>query len=75
MDGALVTQNMEKSEVLSSTPQSLLARPPFRDPRSNRQGKKRWSKEDLTVVEDNQIREYLSNLDIHKCMGPVGIYP
>jgi len=29
-----------------------------------------WSKEDLPLVEEDEIREYLSKLVIHKSMGP-----
>ncbi|KAK4807097.1 hypothetical protein QYF61_018438 [Mycteria americana] len=34
-----------------------------------------WSKEDVPLVEEDQVREYLSKLDIHKSMGPDGMHP
>lgn len=30
--------------------------------------KKNWSKEDLPLVEENQVRTYFTELDIHKLM-------
>jgi len=29
-----------------------------------------WSKEDVPFVEEDQVKEYLSKLDIQKFMGP-----
>ncbi|KAK4827448.1 hypothetical protein QYF61_018169 [Mycteria americana] len=36
---------------------------------------KGWSKEGIPLVEEDQVREHLSKLDIHKSMGPDGIHP
>ncbi|KAK4829863.1 hypothetical protein QYF61_007255 [Mycteria americana] len=36
---------------------------------------KSWSKEDVPLVDEDQVREYLSNLHIHKSLGPDGMYP
>ena len=33
------------------------------------------SKEDVALVEEDQVREYLSKLDIPKSMGPDGMPP
>ncbi|PKU32263.1 rna-directed dna polymerase from mobile element jockey-like [Limosa lapponica baueri] len=33
------------------------------------------SKEDIPLVEEDQVREYLRKLDIHKPMGPEGMHP
>jgi len=33
------------------------------------------SKEDVPLVEEDEVRQYLSNLDIHKSMGPDGMNP
>jgi len=36
---------------------------------------KMWSGEDLPSAEDDQIREYVNKLEVHKSMGPNGKYP
>ncbi|GAB0206374.1 mitochondrial enolase superfamily member 1 [Grus japonensis] len=38
-------------------------------------GQKVLQKEDLPLVEEDQVREHLGNLDIHKSMGPDGMHP
>lgn len=55
------------------SPQSLLSRPSFRNSKFWKMGKV-YSKEGLLLVEEDQIRIYLSKLDIHKCMGPDGMH-
>ncbi|PKU35565.1 rna-directed dna polymerase from mobile element jockey-like [Limosa lapponica baueri] len=39
------------------------------------ESEKVWTKEDLPLVEEDQVREQLRRLDIHKSMGPDGIHP
>ncbi|PKU39220.1 rna-directed dna polymerase from mobile element hypothetical protein [Limosa lapponica baueri] len=34
-----------------------------------------WTKEDFPLVEEDQVREQLSKLDIHKSVGPDGMHP
>ncbi|GAB0208187.1 mitochondrial enolase superfamily member 1 [Grus japonensis] len=34
-----------------------------------------WRKEDLPLVEEDQVREHLGKLDTHKSMGPDGMHP
>ncbi|PKU37830.1 rna-directed dna polymerase from mobile element hypothetical protein [Limosa lapponica baueri] len=34
-----------------------------------------WKKEDIPLVEEDQVREQLSTLHIHKSMGPDGMHP
>jgi len=34
-----------------------------------------WNTEDLPLVEDDQVREYLSKLDKHKSIGPDTVLP
>ena len=34
-----------------------------------------WSKEDLSSVEEDQVREHLKQLDTQKSMGPDGMQP
>lgn len=33
-----------------------------------------WSKEDVSFVDENQVREYLCSLDIRQSTGPVGMH-
>lgn len=42
--------------------------PVFRNPRT-------WIKKGITVVEEDQVREYLSKLGINKSIGPDGMQP
>lgn len=34
-----------------------------------------WCKEDVPLVEEDQVRESLSKLDIHQSMGPDRMHP
>lgn len=38
-------------------------------------GEKVWTKEDLTLMEKDQFREYLNKKDMNNYMGPDGIHP
>lgn len=64
----LVTKDIEKAIRMPSSPQSLIARLSFRNPRSQRPGEV-WSKKDIALVDEDQVREYSSWLGIHKSMG------
>lgn len=67
----LTTQDWETDEVLNAfftsvfTSKSSLHK--FKD--LGIRGKV-WSKEDLLLLEEDQVRDYLSKLDILKSMGP-----
>jgi len=60
---------------MPSSLQSLLVRPAFRNLRLWRPGGKVWRMEKLHFMEEDQIREYFSKLDIYKSMSPDGICP
>ncbi|GAB0202828.1 mitochondrial enolase superfamily member 1 [Grus japonensis] len=56
----------------------LLERIPWDGPRESQileVGEKVQRKEDLPLVEEDQVREHLGKLDIHKSMGPDGMHP
>ncbi|PKU45921.1 rna-directed dna polymerase from mobile element jockey-like [Limosa lapponica baueri] len=72
--GDLVTQDIEKAVRTLPSPQCLLARSSFRNTRSQRPGEV-WNKEDIMLADNDQVREYLSRLGIHKYMGPDGMHP
>ena len=57
---------------MSSFLQSLLARSAFLKV-SDTKGKV-CGKESVPLVEQDQVREYLSNPDVHKSMGPDGVH-
>ena len=72
----LVTQDIEQAEVLTAFFVSVFTS------KTGLQGSqvpetkgKDWSQKDVPLVEEDQIREYLSNMDIHKPMGSDGIHP
>lgn len=74
--GYLVTHNMEKAEVLNgcfaSAFYSKTIPQEFQVPETMGKG---WSKNNGPLVEKEQVREYLSKLDIGKSNGPDGMLP
>ena len=67
---------MEKAEVLNAffasvfTSKTGLQKSQVPETRG-----KGWSKEDVTLIEEDQITEYLSKLGIHKAVDPDGMQP
>lgn len=61
--GVLVMQDMDKA----SSPQLLLKRQNSGIPRDQHE---RLERESCTLVEENQVREHLNKLDIHKPLSP-----
>ena len=73
--GDLVTRDMEKAEVLDATFASVSTGiTGLQESQVSETRGKAWSKEDIPLVEEDQVREYLSKLDIHKSMVPDGMH-
>lgn len=70
--GVLLTEEIKKTKILKAffTSTSKISLQKFKDAEAK---EKIWSKEDI-LLQENQVREYLSNLVIHKSMGPHGIH-
>jgi len=69
--GILVTENAEKAELLNaffSSVCSTKARP--QESQALEVRKKACREDDLPLVEEDCVRDHLSNLDAHKSMGP-----
>ncbi|GAB0179181.1 mitochondrial enolase superfamily member 1 [Grus japonensis] len=74
--GALVMENTENVELLNAFFASVCtAKAGPQETHSLEVGEKVWKKEDLPLVEEDQVREYLGKLNIHKSMGPDGMHP
>jgi len=73
--GDLITQEMEKAEVLNAAFASVFTSKidPWESqgPETNGKG---WNKEDIPLVEEDQVKECLSKLDIQKSMAIDGMH-
>ena len=69
--GGLVTQDMKKAEILNDFVASVFTRRCFSHTVQIAEGKGRdWENEEPPTVGDDQIRDCLRNLKMHKSMGP-----
>ncbi|GAB0204188.1 mitochondrial enolase superfamily member 1 [Grus japonensis] len=69
--GALVMEDIEKVELLNAFFASFLtAKAIPQESQTMEVGERVLRKEDLPLVEEDQVREHLGDLDIHKSMGP-----
>ncbi|PKU41434.1 adaptin ear-binding coat-associated protein 1 [Limosa lapponica baueri] len=76
LEGAMVTEDAGKAEVLNAFFASVFtAQVTPQDPWTLEESEEVWTKEDLPLVEEGQVRDQLRRLDIHKSMGPDGIHP
>ncbi|GAB0207732.1 hypothetical protein GRJ2_003238900 [Grus japonensis] len=74
--GALVMEDTEKAELLHAFFTSVLtAKADPQESQTLEVGQKVLQKEDLPLVDEDQVREHLGKLDIHKSMGPDGMHP
>ena len=71
-----MTQDMEKAEVPNAFfPSVLTSKISLPESQAVETRAKVWSKKNLCLVEEDQVREYLCKQDIHKSLGPHGMYP
>jgi len=74
--GVLVTEDTEKAELLNAFFASV-----FSAMAGPQESQALWvreeacRKDDLPLVEEDCVRDHLSNLDPHKSMGPDGMHP
>ncbi|GAB0202616.1 mitochondrial enolase superfamily member 1 [Grus japonensis] len=74
--GDLVTQDMEKAEVLNDFFASVSTGKCSSHTAQVTEGKGRdWENEGPPTVGEDQVREYLRNLKVHKTMGPDEMHP
>ncbi|GAB0209794.1 mitochondrial enolase superfamily member 1 [Grus japonensis] len=74
--GDLVTQDMEKAEVLNDFCASVFTSKGSSHTAQVTEGKVRdWENAEPPTVGEDQVREYLRNLKVHKSMGPDELHP
>ncbi|GAB0186669.1 hypothetical protein GRJ2_001132200 [Grus japonensis] len=74
--GNLVTQDMEKAEVLNAAFASVFtSKTGLQEPQGPEMKGKGCNKEGLSLVEEDQVNEYLRKLDMHKSVSPDGMHP
>ncbi|GAB0176260.1 mitochondrial enolase superfamily member 1 [Grus japonensis] len=70
----LVTQDMEKAEVLNDFFASVFTGKSLSHTAQVTEGRD-WENAELPTVGEDQVREYLRNLKVHKSMGPDELHP
>lgn len=72
--GDLVTQDIEKAEVMNAFFTSVItSKTSLQESEIPEMKGKGWSKEGLSLVEEDQVKEYVRKLDMH-VHGPVGMH-
>ncbi|GAB0196236.1 mitochondrial enolase superfamily member 1 [Grus japonensis] len=72
--GDLITQDMEKAEVLNDFFASVFTGKCLSHTAQITEGRD-WENAELPTVGEHQVREYLRNLKVHKSMGPDEMHP
>ncbi|PKU43644.1 rna-directed dna polymerase from mobile element jockey- hypothetical protein [Limosa lapponica baueri] len=73
--GAMVSEDAEKVELLNAFFASVFtAQASPWEPQNLEESEKVWTKEALPLVQEDQVKELLPELDTHKSMGPDGMH-
>lgn len=73
---ALATKDIGKTELLNAFFASVFTAKASPCKSQTLEGReKAWKKEDLPLVEGNQVRGHLDRSDNHKSLGPNGTHP
>ncbi|PKU40746.1 rna-directed dna polymerase from mobile element jockey-like [Limosa lapponica baueri] len=73
--GTTVTEDAEKAELLNAFFASVFtAQASPQEAQNLEESEKHWTKEAFPLVEEDQVKEQISELDTHKSMGPDGMY-
>jgi len=71
-----VTEDAEKAELLNpffASVFSVKAGP--QESQALEAREEAYREDDFPLIEDDCVRDHLSNLDVHKSMGPDGMHP